>query len=489
MVEYDNCNDYNLLRKDTSVNYSKVEAPPVAINLITSLRNMGYTLSTSIADLVDNSIYAGATQIELRFDWVRGKASFMLLDNGCGMSAESLLNAMTFSSSHVSMKRATDDLGRFGLGLKSASLSQCRVLKVFSKEENAVAAGLIWDLNELEKSLGEKWMLIKPDDAYIKACSTEIKGSGTLVVWEDMDVFYRSGVCEKDFLDQIDLVEKYLSITFHRYLEEKLIIIINGKKVTPDDPMKNIKSVYTSPTENIGSFHKPVKLKAFAYSKSDALKKYAGNYYVYRSSRLLCQGKISGLVRTLGDNINLVIDINNSLDIEWNIDIIKSRSNIPRKHLAEIKRFIGWIDKKLVIPKKKKDTFESFDDNDLWVVDKTKRRININRGNPAISQFKKSLPSDLIQGFNNILGELEKTAPVKIEYYYSEGIQDIKSGENYSKLSPEAEKEIIIQLLRLVKIKKMPLKKAVERLKNNELFLQFGDAIDSVATRLVNSDD
>lgn len=468
--------------------YSKLEAPPVAINLITSLRSMGYTLSTSVADLVDNSISAGATRIELQFDWDEGKASFMLQDNGCGMDGDMLLKAMTFSSSHVSIERAENDLGRFGLGLKSASLAQCRVLKVFSKCESGQVVGLVWDLNEMEKLSDGKWILIKPENDYIKKYSKKIKDKGTLVIWDDMDSFYKIGVGEKDLLDQIDLVESYLSKTFHRYLDENLTILINNKIVNPNDPINYIKPTYVSPTENIGYFNKPVKLKAYAYPNEINNRNHTkGNYLIYRSSRLLCQGKISDIVKLpVEKHINLVIDIGNAVDLEWDIDIVKSKSVIPKKYLVEIRRFISWVDRKLAKPNKKSN--KKIKDSELWCLDDSQKRLIINRGNTHIKNIKRNLNKDILQEFNFLLNEMEKTVPVKIEYKYSDRNEDVDLVSDSNEVSFEVEKEIKLQLLRLIKIKKKSKKQAVEKLKRNELFKRYSRSIDNVATRLDNSD-
>ena len=112
---------------------SSCVVPPSASALIASLRGVGYSLETAIADLIDNSIAAGAKTVDLQLDWKDGEPIVSILDDGDGMSEDRLLEAMRFGGVGPDVARGATDLGRFGLGLKTASLSQCRQLTVASK--------------------------------------------------------------------------------------------------------------------------------------------------------------------------------------------------------------------------------------------------------------------------------------------------------------------------------------------------------------------
>jgi Histidine kinase-, DNA gyrase B-, and HSP90-like ATPase len=124
------------------------------------LRGVGYSLETAIADLVDNSIAAGAGQIEIGLSWKDSDAVLTVLDDGSGMSEERLVEAMRFGGKGPQIQRADTDLGRFGLGLKTASLSQCRQLTVASKSDRGRVAAFTWDVDLIAEGDGG-WHLLE----------------------------------------------------------------------------------------------------------------------------------------------------------------------------------------------------------------------------------------------------------------------------------------------------------------------------------------
>ena len=114
------------------------EVRPNAGALIESLRDIGYTMSSALADIVDNSLTADATEISIRVRSDPDNAAIGIIDNGVGMSRSELLEAMRPGSRSPTEARNADDLGRFGLGLKTASFSQCRRLTVVTRRDDAV---------------------------------------------------------------------------------------------------------------------------------------------------------------------------------------------------------------------------------------------------------------------------------------------------------------------------------------------------------------
>ena len=133
-----------------------ISLPPYAPTLIESIRAIGYTPESAIADIVDNSVSASASCAEIFFFPI-GDSYIAILDNGCGMNADELETAMRYGSQSPNDKRAATDLGRFGLGLKTASLSQCRTLTVASKKGGSIEARR-WDIDHVIKT-GD-WSLI-----------------------------------------------------------------------------------------------------------------------------------------------------------------------------------------------------------------------------------------------------------------------------------------------------------------------------------------
>ena len=108
------------------------KAPPRAMAMLESLRGLGYSTAAALADIVDNSISARASEVSIDFHWDGSNSRVLILDDGRGMSDPELEGAMRLGDKNPLATRETHDLGRFGMGLKTASLSQCRRLTVAS---------------------------------------------------------------------------------------------------------------------------------------------------------------------------------------------------------------------------------------------------------------------------------------------------------------------------------------------------------------------
>ena len=161
-----------------------IEASPKASTLIESMRDIGYTLETALADVVDNSITAGATNVHIHVDSTGADVKIGIVDDGRGMDRNDLIDAMRLGSRHPLESRATHDLGRFGLGLKTASFSQCRRLTVVSRK-NAATSVAIWDLDHVAKK--DSWSLLVPDRVDGIPFVDQLGPEGSLIVWERMD--------------------------------------------------------------------------------------------------------------------------------------------------------------------------------------------------------------------------------------------------------------------------------------------------------------
>ena len=161
--------------------------PPYAPTLIESTRAIGYSLEAAVADIIDNSIAVNSKNVDIYFFPLEG-AYIAILDNGSGMTEEEIDIAMQYGSRNPAEERDKKDLGRFGLGLKTASLSQCRCLTVLSKQGDKLE-GRQWDIDHV-KEVGD-WSLIILDDEEINQLPqvNELKKyeSGTLVIWQKLD--------------------------------------------------------------------------------------------------------------------------------------------------------------------------------------------------------------------------------------------------------------------------------------------------------------
>ena len=156
-------------------------ADPDPSSLIEAFRALGYSLATAIADLIDNSISAGAGNIAIKFHWAGGNSYICILDDGHGMSESVLLEAMRPGSKSPLDVRSPQDLGRFGLGLKTASFSQCRELCVVSKAVGGSLNAFTWNLDYVRKH--KQWRLLRGHTPAAETCLAEFsdKPSGTAV--------------------------------------------------------------------------------------------------------------------------------------------------------------------------------------------------------------------------------------------------------------------------------------------------------------------
>lgn len=218
----------------------KIKNTPSPDVLMNSMRSIGYNFRTALADIIDNSISAKAKNIYISSPINDEKVFITILDDGEGMDDSELFNAMKYGSNKEYYD--TNDLGRFGLGLKSASLSQCRILTVASKKENVIVA-YQWDLDSVIQN--REWDCLKLENHEINNIPNiehlQKLTQGTLVVWENFDIGYKkSGGRIRDYLcDEIDDAESHIRLVFHRFLSNSfkpLKIYINQVLLTPIDP-------------------------------------------------------------------------------------------------------------------------------------------------------------------------------------------------------------------------------------------------------------
>ena len=217
------------------------DLPPHPSSLIESMRDIGYSLSTALADLIDNCITAGATTIHVFADVGETPLRVGVLDDGAGMSETELFGAMRLGSRSPLEEREHTDLGRFGLGLKTASFSQCRTLTVVTKTGGMTACAR-WDLDRVAASGG--WSVEVPDDVGSIAGTERLGDTGTLVVWEKLYADSSDGASDQhiaDFVRQLDEARSHLEQVFHRFLEgkpgqPKVSILLNNRPLAPFDP-------------------------------------------------------------------------------------------------------------------------------------------------------------------------------------------------------------------------------------------------------------
>jgi hypothetical protein len=341
---------------------------PDAGAMIETLRAYGYHLETSIADIIDNSISADANNVCVDCSWDGENSIIAIKDDGCGMTEEVLKNAMRPGSTNPLQERNPKDLGRFGLGLKTASFSQCRKLTVGSKTENTDIAIRCWDLDYV--NLKNEWRLVRLKDEDIPEIFSGLNDmkSGTIVLWEKIDRLTKGtdsgNVKHKDhFFEQLDIVRDHLAMVFHRFLEKPagLKIFLNEKPVKPWDPfLRNHPSTQHLPLSHITYCNRKISVKPFILphrSKlDDKTYDFAGGpggwnerqgFYLYRNERLIVPGDWLGLVFKKGQPIRkeqhtklarILVDIPNSFDGDWKIDVKKSVARPPNSIREDFQR-------------------------------------------------------------------------------------------------------------------------------------------------------
>lgn len=331
--------------------------------LIKSIAEQGYSLETALADLMDNSITASATRIEVLTKIDTEPFILFISDNGDGMDKASLKKNMQFPSKSPEETRDQSDLGRFGLGLKTASFSQTRIFTVLSRKKGSDKfLGLTWDVNHLKNS--GKWEMIlnseeeidKIIEQYNSISKEHLNNSdefipNTIIVWKGLYKF-ENYVNEKNKQDALkeeitNTTSEYLSIVFHKFMEKQgnqLKIRINNTLVIPFNPFptenSNLRALEPLQKEFGKDF---VKIQGFVLPntsikddsntwtpKNKSLMDMEG-LYIYRADRLILFGGWNGLIKKmprlqLG---RLKINIGNKVDHLFHLNVAKSQINIP----------------------------------------------------------------------------------------------------------------------------------------------------------------
>ena len=342
------------------------DANPNPEYLIKSIAEQGYSLETALADLIDNSISADANKIEILTDVNNEEYLKMFIaDNGKGMSEEGLKKNMKFPSSSVEDKREIKDLGRFGLGLKTASFSQTRKFTVITRNRGKSYNARTWDVDYL-KTTG-KWRIIvntsNEIDEYIKEyklCSDNYQKQfknlepNTIIIWHGLYKYERFVDSENRANALIEELNKdtieYLGIVFHRFLQRvsnPLAIRINHHLVKPFDPFPTVER---TDLRTLGIFEKIFKgdifrVEGFVLPVS-AIKesKQLGGWitpnknlmdleglYIYRGDRIIHFGGWNGLLKRTSNMklARLKVDVGNINDDLLQLNVAKSKISIP----------------------------------------------------------------------------------------------------------------------------------------------------------------
>lgn len=417
--------------------------PPSAASLTASLRDLGYSLETAVADLIDNSISADATDIQIFCDMSRSAPVLVIADNGRGMTEAEVIAAMRHGATDPRKKRGPKDLGRFGLGLKTASFSQCRRLTVVSAQRGE-RAGAEWNLAQVEDD--DDWFISVLDQEEIAAQPffDTLGDTGTLVIWRDLDRLFEDETGQKrDEIvnEKLAVVERHLSLVFHRFLagevkgRKKLAIRINGHPIAPFDPFcrKNA-ATQMLPEETVWVDDVAVTMQPyilphhsrltaseydFYQDRSDFISNQGA--YVYRNGRLMAWGDWFRLVPK-GEATKLArvqIDFPNSLDEAWTIDIKKSRARPPHAVRERLRQIISQITARSVTVHRGRGQ-KLFQESQapLWerYADHGGIRFAINAQHPLIASLGARLSAADAASLRVLLDSIAAALPVEMIY-------------------------------------------------------------------------
>lgn len=478
---------------------------PQADMLMGSMRSMGYSFEGAVADVIDNSITAKCSVVKMLFPKTPlDTIAVGILDDGCGMTGGELFEAMRYGASSED-ERAENDLGRFGLGLKSASMSQCRILTAISKTLDSTFVGYSWDFNYIKRK--KNWIIKELSPNEIKDIpyfhQFESYDQGTLIVWQDFDFLSKaSGGMVYEMLNKLkDKVGKYCSLIFHRFLDKKsskhIEMWINNSELEPLDPFLESHPKTTRKKERIiaiedsTGIERQISIRPFVLpflnDQTDKDKILMGGvekmramqgFYIYRNMRLIIWGTWFNmkLRSELTKYARIRVDIPNSLDDIWRIDIKKQNAVIPQRILNQLH---STILEAMDISEKKethRGRKQKVDENIDYIWDRMEGRndhfyYQINRDSRLYQYVKENMDETSFQFMEILLNEIERNIPTQQMYIdrandVIEDVQEDNREDDILQLS-------ITMVDTLINIRHMAPDEAIKSIQNSEPFVKF----------------
>lgn len=334
---------------------------PNASRLIFGLRDTGYSFLTASADIIDNSIAANADEVSVRISMTQeGRKFVYFADNGDGMDEAGIHNALRYGAPERDNKAS---LGKFGLGLKTASSSVCRRFTVISrKSASSPLAKLAWDLDHVENT--GKWeMLRQPLEAHEQDAWEELCGEkGTLVVWSGCDRLLSKNYDEPGGANEQRAIKRlsrrlidHIGLIYHRFLDSTDPRQRNINIAVNDDPVQPWNPFYPEKSEQVlaesqqvidvasadGDSDGKATIRAWILPNSNTLnpeekaKAKISNrgqgFYIYREGRLINEGGWLGVFGAQGSFephmslLRIEFDFGHDLDSAFYVDVKKSR--------------------------------------------------------------------------------------------------------------------------------------------------------------------
>ena len=338
---------------------SRRSLTPSAARLTMSLRDIGYDFPAAVADLVDNSISAGARRVDIVVEFDGSASRVFIADDGSGMTTYGVHEALRFGS-----RRGYEagDLGRYGLGLKTASLSQARKITVVSQRQGASSPRTTARTLDLDLIVQlDDWIVVDPGrtEEVNQARGMVSDEGGTVVLWESLDRVLPEqnpeGGWARRRIDALTLkTSAHMAMVFHRFLSgelgEPLVITVNGEKLRPWDPFAPGEDARQElPRRSfeitVGDVSGDVSLRRFVlpsrdeFSSQAEFEKLSGplkwnrqqGLYIYRANRLVQWGGWGG-IRGIDEHTKLgraALDFTTDLDAIFQVNVAKMRVTLP----------------------------------------------------------------------------------------------------------------------------------------------------------------
>lgn len=440
--------------KSESAGLPTEDATPRAAALIESLRDLGYSLETALSDIIDNAITAGATRVEVLSESSGDKPAIGILDNGFGMDRATLVEAMRPGSRNPLETRAETDLGRFGLGLKSASFSQCRNLTVVTRRDGRTTCAA-WDLDEVART--DAWRITVHSDPDDIPWADKLGSSGTLVVWRDLDRLTggltRDTARRAEHMNRaIALAEHHLRLVFHRFMEDgrqPLELWLNGRRLQPIDPLaRRHPGHQEDPEDRLQLATGIISFQCFTLPHHKTMSKQEWDelggpeghlktqgFYIYRGRRLIIAGSWLGLARQteLTKLCRIRVDIPNTMDASWKIDVKKASAQLPPAVRDRMRH---------IVERFSQTSRRTYQRRGQRLVDETRMPVwqriqrdgviifRPDQDHPALTEFAAQLTPHLAHGFRNCISLIGSSLPVEaLHADFAGSAEEIRSDE------------------------------------------------------------
>lgn len=416
---------------------SKEVLPPDA-DLFASMRHIGYSLDTAIADILDNSVAAGARNVGLSFD---GEAEYIAIcDDGRGMNHNELRVAMRLAGNSTTKVRHEKDLGRFGLGLKTASLSQAKRLTVVTKTSGSALFAAEWDLDRVASE--NEWSLYWLDSNEIDLLPNieTLKGrtSGTLVLWRNLDVLLSDAIAPAEHLtDSMARVAEHVCLVFHRIMDanprERVNFSLNSVALKAIDPFFTSNSgTQRKPEEIVRVLGEDVRIRAFVLphlSKMSREERISSEFlnsrfietqgfYIYRLKRLIAFGSWFRIApkSELAKLARVMVDISPKMDSHWKLGIMKSTLEVPNSLKSRLRAMVPEIvnESKRVVTRRGA-TASQGDQIGAWEfheIGKDTFNIVLDRNSSILSRLSSELDAHQLKLLNLYLSQVELSLPI-----------------------------------------------------------------------------